>query len=304
MPSRSATAPSSSSGSKVAQRVQSGVLHWYDIDSLDNRDPRLIDWAYRWISGPVRRYFRAEVRGLEGIPSGPALFVGNHSSGIIAPDVLTFGAALYRAGGLASLPYGLGHEVTISLPLVHQLVVPWGAVRASHQNAHRLFSRGEKVLVYPGGDLEAVRPYQHRDRIVFGGRRGYVRLALRERVPIIPVVTAGSHATFIVLHDGRFLARCLGMNRLLRLRVCPITLSIPWGLTVGPLLAYIPYPTRILTEVLEPIRFEPEGPEAASDAEHVRRCAARVEATMQSALERLARERAAPRCPRLRSGGG
>lgn len=118
-----------------------------------------------------------------------------------------------------------------------------------------------------------------------------MRLALRERVPIVPVVSAGSHSTFIVLHDGRFLARSLRLDRLLRLRVFPLTLSIPLGLTVGPLFPYIPYPTRILAEILEPIRFEPDGPEAARDEAHVKRCAAHVEASMQAALERLSRER-------------
>ena len=263
----------------------------YDIDSIDNRDPRAIDRIYRWLAVPLRRYFRAQVRGLSRIPAGPALFVGNHSSGIITPDVFVLGAALYEAQGLAGLPYGLAHEVAMRLPVAHQIIVPCGAVRASHANAHRLFARGEKILVYPGGDIEAMRPFCDRDRIVFGGRRGYVRLALRERVPIIPVVSAGSHATFLILHDGRFLARWLGMKRLLRVEVWPLTLSIPWGLTLGPVLAYLPYPTRMLLEVGEPIRLEPDGPEAAGDEEHVRRCAARVEATMQAALDRLAQER-------------
>jgi 1-acyl-sn-glycerol-3-phosphate acyltransferase len=260
----------------------------YDIDSLDNRDPKVIESLHRWLAAPLRRYFRAQVRGLERIPDGPALLVGNHSSGIITPDLFVFGAALYEARGLAGLPYGLAHEVAMRLPVAHQIIVPCGAVRASHENARRLFARGEKILVYPGGDLEAMRPFRHRDRIVFGGRRGYVRLALRERVPIVPVVTAGSHATFIILHDGRFLARWLGLKRLLRIEVWPITLSIPWGLTIGPVLVYLPYPTRMQLEVGEPIRLVPDGSEAACDEEHVRRCAERVEGAMQRMLDRLA----------------
>jgi 1-acyl-sn-glycerol-3-phosphate acyltransferase len=265
----------------------------YDIDSLENRDPELIDRLHRWLAAPLRRYFRAQVRGLERIPDGPALLVGNHSSGIITPDLFVFGAALYEARGLAGLPYGLAHEVAMRLPVAHQIIVPCGAVRASHENAHRLFARGEKILVYPGGDVEAMRPFRDRDRIVFDGRRGYVRLALRERVPIVPVVSAGSHSTFVILHDGRFLARWLGVKRLFRLEVWPLTLSLPWGLTLGPVLVYLPYPTRMLIEVGEPIRLEAQGPEAERDEEHVRRCAERVEATMQRMLDRLASERRA-----------
>lgn len=122
----------------------------YDLDCLENRDPALIERLHRWLARPLRRYFRAEVRGLERVPAGPALLVGNHSSGVITPDLLVLGEALYRAHGLAGLPFGLAHEVAIRLPLIHPFIVACGAVRASPEHAHRLFARGDKVLVYPG----------------------------------------------------------------------------------------------------------------------------------------------------------
>jgi 1-acyl-sn-glycerol-3-phosphate acyltransferase len=264
----------------------------YDIDSLDNRDEARIATILRGVEHVVQPYFRAAVRGVERVPAGAALYVGNHNAGLMMPEALLLGAAAYRAHGLAGVPYGLAHEVVISLPLVNQFIVPLGAVRASHENALRLFDRSAKVLVYPGGDYDAMRPFRDRDRIVFGGRRGYVRLALRAGVPIVPVVAAGAHATFIVLDDGRWLARLIGARRFLRLEVWPITLCLPWGLVIGPGLFYLPWPTRILMEVLDPIRFDRRGEEAAADEDYVAACAAQVEATMQDALGRLARERA------------
>lgn len=263
----------------------------YDIDSLDNRDPVLIERWITVIEDVVQPYFRCQVRGLERIPPGAALYVGNHSGGLITPDTFLFGAAVYRAHGIDALPYGLGHEFAISLPLVHQLIVPLGAVRAGHASAHGLFARGSKVLVYPGGDYDAMRPFRHRNRVVFGGRRGYIRLALREGVPIVPVVTAGSHAGFMVLDDGRWLAKILRTDRWLRIKVWPITVCLPWGVVVGPGLFYIPWRTRILIETLEPMVFSRTGEAAAQDETYVRACADRVEATMQQALDRLARER-------------
>jgi len=264
-----------------------GLLRRYDIDSLGNRDPELIDWLCRWLCPLLERYFRAEVRGVERIPPGPGLYVGNHNSGLLTPDSFILGGAVYRVHGLEAVPYGLGHEVAIQLPLVHQIVVPLGAVRASHDTAHRLFQRGMKVIVYPGGDLEAMRPFRDRDRIVFGGRRGYIRLALREGVPIIPVVAAGAHATFIILDRRNWLAP-FGLDRLLRIKVWPTTLSLPWGITLGAPLPYLPLPTRILIEVLPPIRFDRRGAEAAGDEELVGECARQVETAMQGALTRLA----------------
>ena len=274
-------------------RLRSRAMRRYDLDSLDNRDPALMERLVGFIELIGRRYFRATVKGVERVPPGAALYVGNHSGGLMTPDTFLFCAALYRAHGIDAVPYGLGHEVAIALPIIHQIIVPLGAVRASHDNAHNLFARGRKVLVYPGGDVDSMRPYHDRDRIVFDGRRGYIRLALREGVPIVPVVSAGGHSTFRVLDDGRWLARALGADRLLRIKVWPIALSIPWGLTIGPAFLYLPWPTRILIEVLEPIRFDRHGEEAAADEDYVAACAERVETAMQSALARLAGERSA-----------
>ncbi len=264
----------------------------YDIDNLDNRSERHIATAVATLGAFLTRYFRSEVRGLQTIPEGAALYVGNHNGGLMMPEGFVFGTALYNALGLAAMPYGLGHEVAIALPGIRDLVVPLGAVRASHTNALRLFERGAKVLVYPGGDLEAMRPWRHRDRIVFGGRRGYIRLALKAGVPIVPVVAAGAHETFVILDDGRWLAKLLGADRIFRLKAWPITLCLPWGVVVGPGLLYWPLPTRILVEALPPIRFARSGDEAAADEAYVAACGEQVESAMQAALTRLARERA------------
>lgn len=267
----------------------------YDIDRIDNRTPETVERFVALFEPGLWSYFRPVVRGLERIPDGAALYVGNHSAGLLTPDTFIFGIALYRRLGLAAVPFGLGHEVAIRLPGIHQLLVPLGAVRASHENAHRLFAAGRKVVVYPGSDYDSFRRFSDRHKVVFGPRRGYVRLALRAGVPIVPVVTAGSHSTFVVLGrlDGAFrgLRSRLGIDRLLRLKVWPVTLSLPWGLTIGPTPPHLPLPTRIFIEALDPIRFERCGEEAAADPAYVEVCHHRVLELMQSAMSRLAAER-------------
>lgn len=263
-------------------------LKWYDIDRLDNRDPRLIERLARWYGPLLMRYFRAQVHGVERIPRGAALYVGNHSSALLTLDSFIFGLEVLRTRGVQDVPYGLGHEWAIRIPLLHQVIVPLGAVRASHDNAHRLFEAGHKVLVYPGGDVDAMRPYRHRNRVVWDGRTGFMRLSLRERVPIVPVVSAGAHGMLYIIDDLRGAARLLGLHRPpFRTHVWPLTLSIPWGLTVGPPVLYVPFPARIWMEVLPPMTFSPDGPEAAEDDEHVRACAEQVRATMERALREL-----------------
>ncbi len=265
------------------------LLRHYDIDSLDNMDYGRIELMNQLLAWPLTKYFRAEVRHLDRIPTGPALYVANHSGGIMTLDSFVFGGALYRERGPEYMPYGLGHDI-IDWPLFNQLVVPIGAVRASHENANRLFAAGKKVLVYPGGDYDDMRPWRDRYRVVFGGRTGYIRLALRNGVPIVPIVCAGSHNTLIIIDDLRWLARGLRLNKLFRTEVWPLVLSIPWGLTLGVVPFYIPFPAKFLIEAGAPIVFDRTGPEAAADNDYVRHCADIVEADMQSTITRLAAE--------------
>src|SRR5204862_3672287 len=97
----------------------------------------------------------------------------------------------------------------------------WGTVAASHDNARRAFDKGAPVLVYPGGDYETFRPTWHADRIEFGGRKGFIRLALERGVPIVPVVAVGGQETALFLTRGERLARLTGGANLTRIKVTP-----------------------------------------------------------------------------------
>lgn len=260
--------------------------------SLPERDEALLARLAEVVDAVVRPYFRAEVRGLERIPRGAALFVGNHNAGLLAPEAFLLFAAL-RHRALADVPYALGGDLLVVVPAFKRTAARLGIVRAGPEVGLRLLAGGAKVLVYPGGDVESMRPYAARDRIVFGGRRGYIRLALRAGVPIVPVVAAGAHSTFVVLTDGRRFLEALGVGSQLRLTTWPISLCLPWGVAIGPVQVHLPWPTRILEEVLPPIHFERAGEAAASDTDYVRACAEQVESIMQIALTRLADERAA-----------
>jgi 1-acyl-sn-glycerol-3-phosphate acyltransferase len=267
----------------------------YDPDAFDQREPAFIERIVAIARRVHVPWHRGEVRGLERVPPGPALYVGNHNGGTWTPDTWIFAEAVHREHGLAGLPFGLGHDaVTARFPL-NRITVPLGGVRATPANAERLLAAGHKVLVYPGGDLDAVRPFRHRHRIVFGGRRGYARIAIRAGVPIVPVVACGAHSTFVVIDDLRGLARLIHADRWARFKVWPLILCLPWGLAMGPAVVYFPYPSRITVEIGEPIAPAVTGPEAADDAAAVDALADRVESAMQATLDRLAAARRRPR---------
>lgn len=268
-------------------------LRPYDIDDLSNRDPDAVARFCALIRRTLIPYHQAEVRGLDGIPEGPALYVGNHNASIYTPDTYIFAVEACLQRGMGALPYALMHEWWLERPVINQILSPLGAVRASHDNADRIFAGGHKVLVYPGGDVEAMRTYRERHRVNFDGRRGFVRLALRNRVPIIPVVSCGAHESVVILRTNRDLLRRLGLDRKLRLNVLPLLVALPWGLTVGPPMPIVPFPSQITVEVGAAIVPERTGPEAAEDDAYVSMWAERIEREMQATMDRLAAERAA-----------
>ncbi len=258
-----------------------------DIDCFENRNPEIIELLIKIFKPLFWHYFQPIINGLEHIPPGPGLFVGNHNGAMLMPDLFIFGMALHEQFGVDGLPYGMGHKKGIGLPLLNQLFLPIGAVRGCQHNAKKLLSAGEKVLTYPGGDLDSMRSYWDRKRINFGKRRGYIRLALEARVPIIPVVSSGAHETLFILNDGQWLAQNMGLGRLLKTKTWPIVFCLPWGLWIGPPPPHFPFPSLINIEVLEPVRFKHEGSEAASNSEYVETCHKHVHTIMEASLKRL-----------------
>src|SRR5436309_48009 len=151
-------------------------------------------------------------------------------------------------------------------------------------------SSGAALLVYPGGDYEVHRPTWERHRVDFGGRKGFIRLALQQDVPIVPVVSVGGQETALFLTRGEGLSRLLRLDRMFRLKVLPISLALPWGLNVGDMLGHVPLPAKIVVEALPPIHLREEfGPDPDIDEvyEHITRL-------MQETLEALSSERTLP----------
>jgi 1-acyl-sn-glycerol-3-phosphate acyltransferase len=146
------------------------------------------------------------------------------------------------------------------------------------------------VLVYPGGDWETFRPSWHTDRIEFADRKGFIHLACDQNVPIVPVVSIGGQETALFLTRGRRAARLMGLDRAARIKVLPVSLGPPFGLSVLDLPPRLPLPAKIEIEVLEPIELrERFGAHPDPDVVYDE-----VTAEMQEALSSLSSERTAP----------
>lgn len=267
-------------------------LNMNDPDSLDHRNPAFIRTVTTIFQKTIFPYHRAEVRGMERIPAkNGVLYIGNHNGFPYMAEAFIMLSAIFDYHRMSRYPYILMHDLPLKVPISNHFFTNYGCVRATQENATAVLDRGEPLMIFPGGSDELMRPHRDRARLRFDGRMGYIRLALKYNIPIVPFVGVGGHSTSIIVDDMRGLAEAIGAKSRLRLGAWPLMLSIPWGLTLGPFIPpYLPWPAKILMEALEPIVF-PGGEARANDKEYVRACAQQVERALEDALARLEAER-------------
>jgi 1-acyl-sn-glycerol-3-phosphate acyltransferase len=275
----------------MGQDLAGAVTGGADADPFELRDPEYVERtlpAIRWIS---KLYFRAEVNGLDRIPAkGPVLLVGNHSGGTWIADTFIFAQHFYDHFGTQRPFHQLAHDLVFKVPGLRALAQRNGTVPASPENMATALDRDAALLVYPGGDHETFRPSWETDEIDFAQRTGFVKLALKHRVPVVPVVSIGGQETALFLGQGRRLASALRLDRALRLKVLPVALGPPLGLTLLDLPLRVPVPSKISIQVLDPIDLASElGEDGDVDDGYEL-----VTTTMQETLSELADERTLP----------
>jgi 1-acyl-sn-glycerol-3-phosphate acyltransferase len=269
-------------GQQVAKRIP-------NVD-LDERDPDFIrdNLPGSWLLASF--YFRADVKGLHNIPSeGPVLMVGNHSGGNMTPDTIVFTLAFSTYFGVERRFHQLAHNLVLAMPPL-AFLRKYGTVAAGQSNARKALKAGAAVLVYPGGDYEVFRPSWQSGKVDFGGRKGFIKLALEEDVPLVPIVSAGGQETALFLSRGERLAKLLRLDKTFRLKALPISLAPPWGLNIGDMLGHLPLPAKIQVRALPPIDVRKEfGDDADLD-----RAYEHITGVMQAELDSLYAQRRLP----------
>jgi 1-acyl-sn-glycerol-3-phosphate acyltransferase len=204
-------------------------------------------------------------------------------------DTFIFALEFYARFSSKRRFHQLAHDLAARLPTTGFLR-RYGTLAASPENARAALRAGAALLVYPGGDYETFRPSWESDDLEFAGRRGFARLALSERVPLVPVVAIGGQETALFVTRGQAVARLLRLDRLLRLKVLPVSLGPPFGINILDLPGRLPLPAKVTIDVLPPIDLhERFGPEPDRDDVYEQ-----VTGEMQEALDRLSEERSIP----------
>jgi 1-acyl-sn-glycerol-3-phosphate acyltransferase len=228
--------------------------------------PRAADRIYggmEWLNARLH----IDVVGLENIPPGRALIVANHAFGW---DVALPMAAVWKR--LHRRVWALGEHAWWRFPFLRRLATSVGTIDGVPENADRVLSAGELLLVLPGGLRESVKPRELRYRLLWGHRYGFVRAAIRNRAPIVPLACVGSDDLFDFVGNayrrGERLLRRSGVPIPLPSRVLPIPHLVPLRYVFG--------------EPIDP-RLDP----AQADDDHVVRSLRReVEGALHEILER------------------
>lgn len=240
------------------------------------------------------RYFRLELNGWENLPDQPSLLIGVHSGGSLTMDSWTIVFAWWRHFKEKRTLHATAHDQLMQNRFLGRYFRRCGVISPSRDSIQAAFAEGDDVILWPGGEFDSFRSWGKRDTAVLGGRKGFIKLAIRSGVPIVPVATIGGHDTLFVLSEGRGLAKVLGLKEKMRIEVAPITLSAPLGvmLHLTPF-QHIPLPSKIRTEFLEPYYLEND-PALADDVAYVDQAYLEVERRIQAGMDRLATQRKFP----------
>ncbi len=251
------------------------------------------DLHARWmrVCGFYFRWLRVQVDGLENIPAeGPALLVGNHA-----------GARMHETNSLLYAVRRLHPAQRIVRPLAswkiaRTMVAGYltfhytGAVVEHPRNADYLLQRNQLALAYPEGSWSTVKVFRDRNRLCAPEYWGnsFVRTALRNEVPVIPVAAHGFEAAIPTLWRSRLLARFWK----LRIGLQPVYPQTILALGHPQAGCFFPFPVRCRLSIGRPIDLDAlASPGGIRSPEDIRRVSLEVRGVLQRQLDELATRR-------------
>jgi 1-acyl-sn-glycerol-3-phosphate acyltransferase len=258
----------------VDEARRSDVDEWGRSEHMRSIVRRLYDPMYRY-------WFRVEWDGLEKIPTvGGALLIANHAGAIPADAPAIMHGVETELGRPV---YGLADYFFRTIPGVGTMWSRTGGVPAHPDNAYRiLHDQQQLALVFPEGTKATSKTYSDRYRLRRFGRGGFVEIAMRAGVPIIPIAVVGAEEAMPILF------RVPSVAKALKLPYFPITVN---SLLLGPL-GYVSYfPSKFKLRVLDPITFDVEPGLERYSRSRVMDEAERIRAVMQDTLHDMLRDR-------------
>jgi 1-acyl-sn-glycerol-3-phosphate acyltransferase len=240
----------------------------------------------------VDYWFRMEFDGWENLPRSPVLLVGIHSGAPFVWDAWTIGVQWWRRFGQERPLHGTAHDALMAIPGIGRYFRAMGVLPAAPDSIATALAEGRDVALWPGGEVDSLRPWSERDRANLAGRTGFVKMAIKAGVPIVPIATVGGADAMPVLIRGDRLAKALKLDKVLRLKVFPLAISLPWGIAPAALPQF-PLPAKIRTRLMPVVEIDTD-PDRADDDDYVDQKYDEVQNSIQRGMDALARKRTLP----------
>jgi 1-acyl-sn-glycerol-3-phosphate acyltransferase len=170
-------------------------------------DPHWAKYVLMTIAVMHRKYFRTEVHGIERVPRGRVLLVGNHS-GQIPIDATLIAASMFMDAEPPRIVRAMVEKWAVGLPFVSLLFTRAGQVVGVPENATRLLGQGEALLVFPEGVRGISKTIDQRYKLTDFGL-GFMRLAMETGTPVLPIAVIGGEEQYISVGNVESLARLL-----------------------------------------------------------------------------------------------
>jgi 1-acyl-sn-glycerol-3-phosphate acyltransferase len=260
--------------------------------NLDGQDEATMQRQKFLWNALVDYWFRMEMDGWDNLPKSPVLLVGIHSGAPFVWDAWTVGVQWWRRFGQERPLHGTAHDALMAIPVIGRYFRAMGVLPAAPDSIATALADGRDVAVWPGGEVDSLRPWRERDRANLAGRKGFVKMAIRAGVPIVPIATVGGADAMPVLMRGDGLSRALRLDKVLRLKVFPLAISLPWGIAPAAL-PQLPLPAKIRTRFMPAVEVD-TNPDRADDGDYVDQVYDQVQASIQRGMDALARKRALP----------
>lgn len=267
--------------------------------------PEAVTWVRRLLTPLTRLAHRPKLVGADKLPPGPFLLVANHSS-VGTSEVFALIVTWMAQFGTARPLTAMAHPFAFVVWPLTIFMRHMGAIPSTYAAAEKALGEGIPVLVFPGGDWEASRPFWYANQVQFNGRKGFLRIARKMGVPIVPLGIRGSIYTAPMVWRARWLSWVLVLPRLLGVRVFPVSLlgvlgvaavwifgqplgvawmiGLSWAWIACPL-SLLPWiPATIRLKIGDPIPHRVLFPESTANDEQLEDAYERVVAAVQSLI--------------------
>ncbi|MBC7474196.1 MAG: acyltransferase family protein [Candidatus Sericytochromatia bacterium] len=254
------------------------LLEKIDKIKIPKNDPfginkQTLKFASFFLNFFYKSWNRVEVFGIDNVPStGAAILVPNHG-GMLPVDAAHIATSLIVESKQPRLVRTLVERFLPTLPFVYTFMTRVGQTVGTYENAELILNEGELLQVFPEGAAGATKPY-YKYYELDDFNVGFMELAIRKKVPIIPIGVIGSHEQALILFDFKPLAKLLKMPNF------PVT---PFWPLFGPL-GTLPLPSKYRIIFGRPMDFSQYDEETINDPEMLKQLVEKVKSEVKNLI--------------------